>query len=71
MVYFRHNLPGWERAMRVVAGILLIGLAIVFSASQSVMWGGLAVGVVLVGTGLVGFCPICAMVGRRPVTDNK
>jgi hypothetical protein len=66
MLYVK-NVPGWERALRIVVG--LAGL--VFAA---VSWGtagfGLAVAVALMGamlalTGLFGFCPMCAMVGRK------
>jgi hypothetical protein len=64
MLYVK-NLPGWERALRIVMG--LAGL--VFAAMN---WGSvnLAVGVGLMGavlavTGLFGFCPMCAMVGRK------
>ncbi|MDP9912211.1 hypothetical protein J2W27_004335 [Variovorax boronicumulans] len=63
MLYVK-NLPGWERALRIALG--LIGLA--FAALN---WpaNALAVAVGLMGamlalTGLVGFCPMCAMVGR-------
>jgi hypothetical protein len=71
MVYFKHNLPGWERAIRFVSGLLLIGLAALLSTSPAMMWVGLAAGLSLMGTGFVGFCPMCAMVGRKRVTDNR
>lgn len=67
MLYAK-NLPGWERALRIAMG--LVGL--VFAA---IGWGtagfGLAVAIALTGavlalTGLFGFCPMCAMVGRKP-----
>ncbi|HEX7867193.1 MAG TPA: DUF2892 domain-containing protein [Variovorax sp.] len=70
MLYAK-NLPGWERALRIAMG--LVGL--VFAA---IGWGtagfGLAVAIALTGavlalTGLFGFCPMCAMVGRK--LDNK
>lgn len=64
MIYTK-NVPGWERVARITMGV--IGL--VFAALN---WGGsaMAVGVgvmaaMLALTGLVGFCPMCAMVGRR------
>lgn len=63
MLYVK-NVPGWERALRIALG--LIGLA--FAAMN---WPAdvLAVAVGLMGamlalTGLIGFCPMCAMVGR-------
>ncbi|WP_337459817.1 YgaP family membrane protein [Variovorax sp. CF313] len=67
MVYVK-NVPGWERALRIV-----MGLAGLLFAAMS--WGtagfGLAAiagltGATLALTGLFGFCPMCAMVGRKP-----
>lgn len=66
MLYAK-NLPGWERALRVVMG--LAGLA--FAAiGWSTAGFGLAVAIALMGamlalTGLFGFCPMCAMAGRK------
>ncbi|MEH2566949.1 YgaP family membrane protein [Bradyrhizobium sp. AZCC 2289] len=53
-MFYRKNLSGWERAARVVGGAAMIA-------------GGLLAcsGVVTALTGFVGFCPMCAMVGRR------
>lgn len=71
MVYFKHNLPGWERAIRLVSGLFLIGLAALFSTSSSLMWIGVAAGLSMIFTGFAGFCPMCAMVGRKPVANNS
>lgn len=68
-MFYAKNLPGWERALRIVMGLA----ALVYAA---IGWGtagfGLAVAIGLMGamfalTGLFGFCPMCAMVGRKPV----
>ncbi|MFS2005672.1 DUF2892 domain-containing protein [Duganella sp. CT11-25] len=63
-MFYVKNVPGWERALRVVAG--LIAMAIGYSVLGG-MWGSLlavsAAGIV--ASGLFGFCPMCAMVGRR------
>lgn len=71
MIYFKRNLPGWERAIRVLSGLVLAGLAVLFSTSPLMMWIEMAAGLCLVGTGFVGFCPMCAMMGRKPVADNR
>ena len=59
------NVPVWERVLRLVVG----AASLVFVAMN---WGtsslSVAIGVtgaVLALTGLVGFCPMCAMVGRK------
>ncbi len=64
MLYVK-NVPTWERVLRIAMGLM----ALAFAAMN---WGGsnLAVGVGVMGTmlavtGLVGFCSMCAMVGRR------
>ncbi|WPG38482.1 DUF2892 domain-containing protein [Variovorax sp. EBFNA2] len=64
MLYVK-NVPGWERALRIAMG--LAGLAF---AAMNWPADALAVAVGLMGamlalTGLVGFCPMCAMLGRR------
>jgi len=64
MLYVK-NVPNRERVLRTAMGLM----ALAFAAMN---WGGstLAVGLGVTGavvalTGLVGFCPMCAMVGRR------
>jgi hypothetical protein len=72
MLYFKHNLPAWERAIRIVAGLLLAGMAMLFSgALPALTWLGFASGTMLAITGFIGFCPMCAMVGRRPIVSRK
>ena len=63
-MFYVKNVPTWERIVRVIAGLAAIvaGYSLVGG-----MWGTLiavsAAGIV--GSGLFGFCPMCAMVGRR------
>ena len=64
-MFYVKNVPNWERILRSVMG----AIALVFAAMN---WGtsNLAVGTGIMGammamTGLVGFCPMCAMVGRK------
>jgi hypothetical protein len=63
-MFYRKNLPGWERAMRVIAGLAMIAWGLLGS--------GMPLGYVIAGSGAVailtgffGFCPMCAMVGRK------
>lgn len=66
-MFYVKNVPGWERALRIAMG--LAGLAFAFmnwgTASAAVAAG--LMGAVLALTGLFGFCPMCAMAGRKPV----
>lgn len=64
-MFYVKNLPTWERILRVIMGIMSLAYA-------GMNWGvsGLAVGMGIMGailamTGLMGFCPMCAMVGRK------
>jgi len=67
---FLKNVPNWERVVRVLAGMASLAYA-------AMNWGvsGLAVamgvmGAALAMSGLMGYCPMCAMAGRRPVKER-
>ncbi|MBN8988162.1 MAG: DUF2892 domain-containing protein [Rhizobiales bacterium] len=64
-MFYRKNLPGWERAMRAVGGTMMIayGLTVMAGTTSGYLIAG--AGVAAIVTGFVGFCPMCAMVGRR------
>jgi len=63
MLYVK-NVPNGERVIRVVAGLVASGLALTLLGG--VAGWALAAGTGgLVVTGLFGFCPACAMVGRK------
>ena len=64
-MFYVKNVPTIERVARVAMGVM--GLA--YAAMN---WGGSTLGVgmgvmgaMLAMTGLLGFCPMCAMVGRK------
>lgn len=64
-MFYVKNVPGWERVLRSVLGMLALAYAVM-------NWGGagfaVAVGIVgamLAMTGLIGFCPMCALAGRK------
>ena len=58
------NLPAWERWLRGVLALAAITAGVM-------LWGKpgaillLATGCMVVLTGLFGFCPVCAVAGRR------
>jgi hypothetical protein len=76
-MFYRKNLPGWERVMRSVGGVVMIayglfgmpgllgmpGLPSMPGAMAGYVIAG--IGAVAILTGFFGFCPMCAMVGRR------
>lgn len=62
--FFVKNVPSWERVIRIVVAAVAIGLSLsAFPAPLSWLLAGSAAGFAI--TGLVGFCPACALVGRR------
>jgi len=62
--FFVKNVPTWERVVRVVVAVTA---ALVSLNAFAAPWGWLVAGSALgFGmTGLFGFCPACALVGRR------
>jgi len=68
MFYLKRNLPHWERAARIVVAMLLAGAASVFLVGAAA-WAGWLVAATLALTALAGFCPACAMIGRRSIGE--
>ena len=64
---YRKNLPAWERTTRVVGGIAMMGCGLLAPGLVGSLAGMLvaAAGAMTLLTGFIGFCPACAMVGRR------
>jgi len=71
MLYLKTNLPGWERAIRVAVGVVIAAVAYLFAPGAVGSWIGTGMGLMFAVTGLVGFCPMCAMVGRRSIGVEK
>lgn len=67
---YRKNLPNWERWLRVIIGFALIVYGLMSAPSLLVMVLLVGSAVVIVGTGFIGFCPACALVGRKLVHQN-
>ncbi len=61
MLYVK-NVPGWERAVRVAMGVGLLAASVLHFGATPMGWG---VGAMAAMSGLLGFCPACAMVGRK------
>ena len=62
---FKRNIPGWERALRAALGIGLLALVWMVPLTSLVGWAvGLGGGVMALSA-VMGFCPACALAGRR------
>lgn len=57
------NVPSGERLVRVLLGLCLAIYAWVAGAQPNLVF--VATGVCIALTGVVGFCPACALFGRR------
>jgi hypothetical protein len=60
------NVGGADRIIRILAGLVLIGLA----ATGTVGWWGW-LGVVLLATGAIGWCPPYAIFGFNTCSTKK
>lgn len=55
---FKTNVGGIDRVLRIVAGLVLIGLTLMGTIGP---WGW--IGVVLLATGLLSSCPLYSIIG--------
>jgi hypothetical protein len=63
-MFYVKNVPNWERALRIVIGLIAIGAGLkIVGGTAGLLLAAAAAGIVV--SGLFGFCPMCAMVGRR------
>ncbi|MYM90970.1 DUF2892 domain-containing protein [Rugamonas sp. FT82W] len=63
-MFYVKNVPNWERALRVVAGAIAAWAAVaLLGGAWGLVLAASAAGIV--ASGLFGFCPMCALVGRR------
>ena len=70
-MFFRKTVGAKERWLRLVASVLIVACALTqigFTPLGLLLAGA---GVFTALTGLVGFCPACAMVGRKPVDGPR
>ncbi|MEA2010357.1 MAG: DUF2892 domain-containing protein [Actinomycetota bacterium] len=64
------NEASWDRVVRVVGGVVLIGLGLGGVIASPWGWVAAAVGGVFLATGIVGFCPIYAVLRLRTNGDE-
>lgn len=64
MLYVK-NVPPVERVIRVLMGIGLLVAAVMWLGANAKGWIVGATGMMAAMSGLIGWCPMCAMVGRK------
>ena len=62
---FNRNIGNKERIVRIVGGALMIVCGLLGLGASAVGWVVAGTGVVSVVTGVVRYCPACAMAGRK------
>ncbi len=64
-MFYVKNVPVLERWIRFSMGIAMMYLGFFTLKGAMLGYGIAAMGLVALLTGFVGFCPMCAMVGRK------
>jgi uncharacterized membrane protein len=64
-MFYRKNLPGWERAVRTIGGVAMIAYGLLSMPGTMAGYLIAGTGTVAILTGFFGICPMCAMVGRK------
>lgn len=70
-MFYRKNLYTWEQMLRITIGIVLVAGGL-FSNLAPIPKGAIAISGLFTGfTGLFGFCPACALVGKKLKDDEN
>ena len=70
-MWYRKNVGAKEGVVRLLAGGLAAASALVLLGWTPLGLGLAAGGVSLALTGVFGYCPACAVVGRAPLKDRR
>jgi hypothetical protein len=70
-MFYQKNVGTKERLARFVGGGLIVACSLHLVGFTPLGWVLAASGVVTVLTGLIGFCPACAMVSRCSVGGRR
>jgi len=64
-MFYQKNLPLCERVLRVLIGIIVIAVTLSLSLAGWIKALIIASAATFLFFGFIGFCPMCAMVGRK------
>jgi hypothetical protein len=70
-VFYRKNVGGIERVVRMLAGLSLVVCGFALFGRAPLAWVSALSGLFTMGTGVLGFCPACAVAGRRAVEREQ
>lgn len=71
MFFLQRNLPAWERVFRLGSALLLACAGLLWLPAGWPVALALGSALVMGLTGVIGFCPACALVGRKAVAKGK
>lgn len=66
-MFYRKNVGTAEGLFRGLMGVGLIGAGLLWQGDTPMGIGLALVGATGILTGMLGYCPACAMMGRRPL----
>ncbi|KIT15804.1 YgaP family membrane protein [Jannaschia aquimarina] len=58
-----------DRALRGIAGLVLLALAFFAGLTGALYWIALVVGIVMLATAVTGFCPAYRLLGLKTCSD--
>jgi hypothetical protein len=64
MLYVK-NVPTVERVIRIIMGLALLGGVLAWTGPTMSGWILGSMGMVAAVSGLIGWCPMCAVAGRK------
>ena len=64
-MFYRKNIYTWEQGLRIVTGLALVIVSALIMPGGLLSYSLIATGVGLGVTGIFGWCPMCALAGRR------
>ena len=68
---YRKNVGSKESVARLLGGALIVACSLGLIGTTPLGLVLAASGVVTALTGLFGFCPACAMTGRKPLNESR
>ena len=66
----KHNVGSSDKTLRIIIGVVLISLAFFMPLTTGV-WLGVIVGIILLATGLISWCPLYRLLGINTCATAK
>jgi Protein of unknown function (DUF2892) len=70
-MFYRKNLYTWEQGVRVIASVGAAAYGLYAFPNSFSGYAIVAGAIVFAMTGIIGWCPMCAMVGRKIKTAGE